>query len=266
MIVTRAIARRIEDAEIAVHRAVASAAPSGFWQPFGDGAASFVRHGSPMNKVIGAGLDTRFTADDVAALEDRYRACDERARFELATLGVPANATALTARGYRLLGFENVLVRPLPIGHREVAGTEVRRVDTETTRVWRDTYIDAAAANDDTGAGVDQFSRQVIVDALDDDLAAGTGDRYLAYVQGRVAGVASMLVHGRIALLGGSATLPSCRRRGVHTALIAARLTEAGERGCDLAAITAAPGSRSEANAVRHGFALAYARAILAIC
>jgi len=37
----------------------------------------------------------------------------------------------------------------------------------------------------------------------------------------------------------------------------------AARAGCDLAVITTAPGSKSQANVMRTGFALLYARAIL---
>src|SRR5215475_15334597 len=66
-----------------------------------------------------------------------------------------------------------------------------------------------------------------------------------------------------VAQLTGSATLPAFRRRGVQAALIAARLGHACERGADLAAVTTAPGSQSQANVMKHGFLLGYARVIL---
>ena len=49
----------------------------------------------------------------------------------------------------------------------------------------------------------------------------------------------------------------------MQAALIAARLADARARGAELAVITTAPGSQSQANVTRRGFALAYARAIL---
>jgi GNAT superfamily N-acetyltransferase len=94
-------------------------------------------------------------------------------------------------------------------------------------------------------------------------LEASGFDRYVASIDGVVAGAASMFVHDGIALLTGSATLPAFRQRGVQTALIAARLDAARERGAALVAITTPPASRSGANAARHGFALGYTRAIL---
>ena len=76
-------------------------------------------------------------------------------------------------------------------------------------------------------------------------------------------GVASFAgKRGSIAQFTGAATLPAHRRRGVQTALLAARLAAAAA-GCDLAVITTAPGTRSQRNAQRQGFDLLYTRAIL---
>ena len=54
----------------------------------------------------------------------------------------------------------------------------------------------------------------------------------------------------------GDATLPAFRRQGVQCALIEARLAMAAQAGCDLAIVTADPGSSSGRNAERMGFQL----------
>jgi ribosomal protein S18 acetylase RimI-like enzyme len=69
--------------------------------------------------------------------------------------------------------------------------------------------------------------------------------------------------HDGVASLTGSATLVDQRRRGVQAALIGARLREARARGAELATMVTAPGSQSQANVMKHGFALGYARAVL---
>jgi len=66
-----------------------------------------------------------------------------------------------------------------------------------------------------------------------------------------------------VAQLCGAATLPEHRRRGVQSALLAARLEDAARRGCDLAVVTTQPGSKSQENVQRQGFELVYARAVL---
>ena len=87
--------------------------------------------------------------------------------------------------------------------------------------------------------------------------------RFVARREGVIAGGASLRLGERVALLCGAATLPEHRRRGVQTALLAARLRIAVDAGCDVAVVTTAPGSKSQENVQRQGFALLYARAVL---
>jgi GNAT superfamily N-acetyltransferase len=265
LFVTPAMARRIEQAEAEVTRAVIASArdaPNAFWRPFEGGAASYLRPDSPMNKVIGVGLDAPIDPAALSELETELRARGDVVRVELATVAMAASGILLTERSYRLLGFEDVWLRPLTAPDVvRASGVEVERVDAMDS--WRTTTIEAVACPDGTGVPVDQLSRRTIEVVIDDVLEASGFDRYVASVDGVAAGAASMFVHDGIALLTGSATLPAFRRRGVQTALIVARLDEARRRDAELAAITTPPASRSGANAARHGFALGYTRAIL---
>jgi GNAT superfamily N-acetyltransferase len=78
----------------------------------------------------------------------------------------------------------------------------------------------------------------------------------VARIDGKPVGAASVMVLGLTAVLGGAATLPAFRRRGVQRALIEARLAVAVHAGCTLAVVTADPGSSSGRNAERTGFQL----------
>jgi GNAT superfamily N-acetyltransferase len=59
--------------------------------------------------------------------------------------------------------------------------------------------------------------------------------------------------------------LTAFRRRGVQSALLAARLAWAVEQGCDLAVSFARPGSISHRNIERNGFRVAYTRTKLVL-
>jgi GNAT superfamily N-acetyltransferase len=87
--------------------------------------------------------------------------------------------------------------------------------------------------------------------------------RYLARVDGEPVGEAAMRIDGELAQLAGAGTLPRARGRGVQKALLHRRLTDARAAGCTLAVVTTAPGTRSQDNVMRRGFALLYTRAIL---
>lgn len=83
--------------------------------------------------------------------------------------------------------------------------------------------------------------------------------RYLARVDGHPAAAAGLYLHPCGALLSGAATLPSYRRRGCQTALITRRLADA-RASTDLAVVTVAYGSASQANLERVGFRLTHTR------
>jgi len=106
--VTAQTALRIERAEAALTRAIGEAVGA-FVRAIDAGVAAYGRPGSPTNKVIGAGLDVAIDETELAAVEQAV----PELRVELCTLAVPESGIALTKRGYRLIGFENVLVRPL---------------------------------------------------------------------------------------------------------------------------------------------------------
>jgi len=270
MFVDTTTALRVDEAEAALTRSVVEAviasgrAPGAFLRTLGSGVAAYLRPGSPMNKVIGVGFDGPIDEDALADIEQEHRLRGEPVRVELSTLARPESAARLSARGYRLLGFENVLVRSLATAPTPpVAEVRVERVSAGTVNAWRKVTVVAVASSDETGVPVDQLSLAEIAAAIEDMLEARDFERYLAFLNGELAGTASLRMHGAVAQLTGSATLPAQRRRGVQAALIAARLEEARARGADLAVIMTAPGSQSQANVMKHGFALAYARAIL---
>jgi hypothetical protein len=274
MFVSTATAARIERAEVETTRVMAGAVvasgrtgESGFVREVGEGGAAYVRAGSPKNKVIGIGMGVPIDERALGLIEEELRTRHEPVRIELSTLALPEEGTRLTARGYRLLGFENVLVRQLSetVATAPPRGASVRvdRVTAATATAWRDTTVEAFAVPDDTGVPLDSFSRAAILTVIDDVLECQQFDRYLASIDGVAAGAASMRIHDGVASLTGSATLRAHRRRGVQAALIGVRLAEARARGADLATITTAPGSQSQANVMKHGFALGYSRAIL---
>jgi GNAT superfamily N-acetyltransferase len=86
---------------------------------------------------------------------------------------------------------------------------------------------------------------------------------FIAVLDGEVAAGCSLRLFEGVAQLCGAATRPRFRRRGLQTAMLHARLREAAAAGCDLAVVTTEPGSKSQQNVQRAGFALLYSRAVL---
>jgi len=262
-------AERIERAEAQMMREMvtsivgAQRAPAAFVREVDAGVATYVRSGSPMNKIIGAGLGGPISEPQLGEIERTFWSNGEPVRIEMSTLADPRTYVQLGARGYRTIGFENVLACSLldRLPHPEGA-IHIELVTESDLRQFRDTTVEAAACPDDTGVPVDTFSRDVIAIAVDDSLQAPDVRRYIAYRDGIPAGAASMSVRGDVAVFSGSATLAAHRRRGVQAALLTMRLVDARAAGATLAIITTAPGTQSQANVMRRGFSLVYTRAV----
>jgi GNAT superfamily N-acetyltransferase len=267
------LARRIDGAEGSLSADIADAVirrgavAGAFSRAFSGGVAIFTGADSPINKIIGAGFDGAPDPRDLAALEAAYFAVGGSVRAEVSTLADPAFVQHLTAGGYVLNGFENVLGRSpgsRPDGSRGVPEGVTVEAATDA-QVWMRILLDGFASPD-TGvvsAPGEPFDRPA-VERLFEDMAGARGfTRYIARVDAEAAGAGSMRMSGGIAQLCGAATLPPFRRRGLQTALLHARLADAAAAGCDVAVVTTEPGSRSQQNVQRAGFALLYSRAVL---
>jgi len=277
------LATRIERAEAALSADIAisvlagARAPDAFVEIVGGGVAVFSGPGSPINKLIGVGFAELPDTARLAAVESRFARLGCGVQAEISTLADPAWHAAFAPRGYVLAGFENVLgltldddvtrVEPTAATPGEVFGSErlvVTECGAEEAATWLDVLVSGFARPDVVAAQAagQEYPREAI-ERVFEDLAAVPGfRRYLARVDGVVAGGASMREFDGITQLCGAATLPAFRRHGVQTALLHARLRAAASRGCDLAVVTTAPGSTSQRNAQRRGFVLLYARAL----
>ena len=78
----------------------------------------------------------------------------------------------------------------------------------------------------------EEFPREILERVIRDLTATAGVIRYVALRDGVLAGGASVRMAERVAQLTGAATATAHRRRGVQTALLSARLTDAAEAGC----------------------------------
>ncbi|MGZ5395843.1 MAG: GNAT family N-acetyltransferase, partial [Mycobacterium sp.] len=260
---------RIERAEAELIAAGAEAARGrcneGFVLPIAGGAACFAGENSPFNKVVGLGFGGMPDDAELDEIETAFAARGGATQVELAHLADPEIAAALTGRGYQLVSFENVLGRPLTDSLERITplGVEIRTSGDDEFGPWLETLVEGFANPDTQGVpSHEDFPRDVLAAATLDMVTAGA-TRYVALHDGVVAGAASIRLADGIAQLTGAATAPAHRRRGVQTALLAARLVDAAAAGCDIAVVTTAPGSKSQENVQRRGFDLLYTRAIL---
>ena len=266
------LAARIERAESRFMADCAAAAErrrpgSGvFATPLAGGFATFTSAGSPLNKVAGLGFAGPLDEGALAAVEKAFFDRGSHVQVEVSTLGDPAVVQALTARGYVLQGFENVLGLSLPTGGAATppGGIEIAESPLAELSAWLDVVVTGFASADTQGvASPESYEHDLLAGVMADMVSAEGLSRFVARRDGVAAGGASLRLGERVALLCGAATLPAHRRLGVQTALLTARLRIAADAGCDVAVVTTAPGSKSQENVQRQGFELLYARAIL---
>ncbi|HEU4538777.1 MAG TPA: GNAT family N-acetyltransferase, partial [Polyangiaceae bacterium] len=270
------LVRRIERAECSLLTDVAegvlaeagpdAGAAGPFVAPIGGGVATFVRPGSPLNKLAGVGFEGPLDGALLEAIEAEFLRRGAPLQAEVSALADPAALQALGRRGYALAGFENVLGLRLTGAAPAASPDGVVSVSVAgpgEERAWREALVDGFDQPDGSRPERETFSREALAVVFDDVARARGQRRYLARVGGVVVGGASLRLFEGVAQLSGAATLPAFRRRGVQTALLAARLADAARAGCDLAVVTTEPGTKSQENVMRQGFSLLYAREAL---
>ncbi len=223
------------------------------------GVACYLGEGSFINETRGMGLNGPVSGDDLDAVErvffDRGTSC----KVGVCPLADPSLLEGLATRGYRAVGFEDVL-------YRELDGSETfpgppEGIDLALTGSAEEVAIGGdvmargfVAPDEPTPAMREHFALSGRVEGL-----VGL----VARVGGEPAGAACLLVRDGLAMLCGAATLPDFRKRGVQTALLHARLARAAEAGCGIVQFGAVPGGTSHRNAQRVGFRVAYTKLML---
>lgn len=230
------------------HGSKALPAAGGQWVLFG--------RGMYVNRGIGMGVDVDLDVDDLTTLEMASGAIGVDPEIEVCPWVQPSLLQLLAGRGYHLEWFRSVLIRPVEdtLDRPEPAGVVTSAVSEAVgLAAWQNTSARGFGAADGTARDVS--------DLYADALMRSSGSRLqLATVDGQPAGAAAMTVRSGIATLSGMSTAPWARRRGVQAALVAHRLSEAADAGCDVAISSAVPGGASERNLMRLGFALAYTK------
>ena len=235
------------------------------WLAVAGGRVIFTGAGLFSNRALAMGLRRPVSDDDIACVETFYAARDVPSEIEIAALVDRSLLRSLSQHGYRLVRFRNIYAQALqPLNASSAAlvtrhgPVEIQAVDTSNAALWSTLLLD--------GFGYTREADRERVTAWNGMVRARPGvTALLAILDGQPAGAASVMVLGVTAGLGGAATLPAFRCRGVQRALIEARLAMAARAGCTLAIVTADPGSSSGRNAERTGFQLMCSHAIMRV-
>lgn len=219
------------------------------------GYAVFCGANSPITQAVGLGLDGAVSDAEFDRLEEFYRGRNEPVRVETSPLADVSLIELFGKRGYRVTEFTNVMARPIEPNENwpePPDGVSVEKVGPAQIDLWTLTVSQGFAEHFPVTDELLEVMRM---------FAQGpSAECYLARVEGKVAGGATVAIRDGIAGLFGASTLPAFRNRGVQTALLHARLQRAAAAGCDLSVSLARPGSTSQRNIVRQGFVVLYTR------
>jgi GNAT superfamily N-acetyltransferase len=223
-------------------------------EPVAGGYAIYCGAGNPITQAVGLGLNGSVAPDEFDRLEEFYFSRNEPVRIETCPLADPTLFEFYKERGYHVSEFSNVMARPvenIPVPAAPT-GIEIRLANPEELDLWVLTVAQGFAENYPV---THELLSVMKLFALRPDVLC-----YLARIDKRVVGGATVGLRGRIAGLFGASTLPDFRNRGVQTALLHTRLRRAAESGCTLAMSLAQPGSCSQRNITRFGFQTLYTR------
>ena len=258
-----ALARRIERSEVdslreylaayrTLHPDPPLAGARGALLELAGGGALLLPTAPILCRAMGLGMEREVRAEDFERLEAFYRAGGVTPTLHACPYAHPSLLEGLAAHGWRATSWVQVSVRPVAPADAAappVPGVEVRPVGPEERERYART-VGHGFLGREPDEGELETARV--------GARAASNLCFLARVDGAIAGGAALAVHGRLASFFGASTLPDFRRRGVQSALLAARLAHAAASGCDLARVGTDPGSASQRNVERCGFRPAY--------
>jgi GNAT superfamily N-acetyltransferase len=238
----------------------AERAEAAFWAAFlrnrnvdagtaGDGAVSVAGGyalyvaGTMLTLALGAGSTRPLRADDCEVVEGFYAARGLPAAFEFEETALLRDEALLRERGYADDPIELVALEAPVTVRAPVEGIAVRT--TTDRRAWSELLERCIAEQiDDPG----MLRRQSLLNASAGHVLA------VASIRGEDVGVGAVGIAGDTAILYSGGVLPAFRRRGVHGALLTARLGLAHGRGATAALLKTVPDSPAERSALSLGF------------
>lgn len=219
--------------------------------PIAGGYACFAGATSPLTHAIGVGMVGPVTEAQLDELEEFYRSRGAAANIDLCPLADPSLMEVLGRRGYRPVEFNNVLVRPVEGGAGSIA-EHVKIAKPEQAELWARTMVQGFFEREDLAP------EEVAIGMTLFEMPGASG--WFASVDQQPAAAAAMCIRNGLATFFGDSALVGFRRRGLHRALIRARLAYARELDCDLAVAATLPGSYSQLNYERCGFQVVYTK------
>jgi hypothetical protein len=213
---------------------------------------------SPITQTFGLGLFDEITSDRLDQLEKFFQARAASVDHEVSPMADPSLIPLLNSRGYHPVEMTSVMYRDLneshaPLWQSPKFDIQTRVIDESEAELWART---SASGWSTEMEGLAEFML-----AFGRISARCTGAYpFLAELDRTPVATGMLFIYDDVCLLAGASTVTEGRNRGAQTALLAARLRLAYDRGCRLAMMGAAPGSQSQKNAEKSGFRIAYTR------
>ncbi|KAH8435095.1 uncharacterized protein LDX57_012724 [Aspergillus melleus] len=217
-----------------------------------------------LNRIVGLGMDNKVEEQDLRDVETLLQPIGLEPEIHLCALAHPSALQSLNSCGYAVRHFLTTYV----CSPGDVATQQRRTAVEDGVTISRVTEHETEKFLQASVAGFEDGGRSPDLLRLLARLAAGRDDTYLyvATIDHQIAGTAAMAVidspNGGVAHLYLDSSLPRHRGKGVHAALIRARVLEAHRLGLDLVTMTTSAGSGSARSAERAGFRLAYTKGI----
>lgn len=241
-------------------------------QPFAGGTMSYSGPGSWSNTACGCGLAGAVDDAELDRLMAFYDERSEPGEVELSSFAHETLIEGLGKRGFVLKFLVTALaVEMVPgasamswLSHGVPKGIEIREMvpgDEDADRAFvrfTSSHFDppdgvVTEVMMTTGLRAHRHPRNTSFVAWDGDTMVGSAGMETT-TDGPL---------GPIGCLYGAAVAKSHRRRGIQQALIAARMDRALADGCPVLTILTKPGIPTERNAMRLGFGVVYAKAVL---
>jgi hypothetical protein len=257
-----ALARRLERAEAHSNAQFVEARAKVFpdsgaqWIEVAGAYAMYDGVKSPLTQTFGLGLFQPVTRADIETIESFYTERGAPVLHEASPLADLDLLTLLNERGYHPIELTSVMFRPISRGvHLMVSRNEriqVRLAQDHEQEMWAQV----------AAKGWSEFTEYTDFMLELAQISAKRSDAllFLAELEGQPIATGAMSIHEGVVLLAGASTIPEARKQGAQLRLLDSRLSYGAEQGCDIAMMSALPGSASQRNAERQGFRIAYTR------
>jgi GNAT superfamily N-acetyltransferase len=240
-------------------------------RPIGRGYIVFGGKKSPLSQVCGWGLSGPVLATDLDMIEAFYSNRELRPRIRVCPFADPSLLHLLGERGYVIRDYMNVYARHVKDRRVEDRRVDSRQVDPRQGEalvgeppsvpglsIQVATPDEARLWFEHEGSGGDWTEPDGLAFMTIRCTLKSDTQLFLAWLNGQPVGGGALETHDGVAALMAAGTLPAYRTRGIHTALLRARLAAAAAAGCDLAMVHTRPGAVSQRNVLRAGFQLVY--------